>query len=226
MDWRADCCVVIPCLNEADAIRELVSRVKSILPHVLVVDDGSSDDTARLARTAGAQVIRHDQPQGKGAALLRGWTAAQQQGFSWAFAMDGDGQHDPDDLPRFLDCAEKTGALLVVGDRMAAPFGMPWLRRQVNRWMSRRLSRLAGCHLPDTQNGFRLMHLKAWSALTIAAGHFEIESEILWRFARAGHPIRFVPVQVIYRRERSKIHPLRDTVRWLHWFRAARRESR
>jgi glycosyltransferase involved in cell wall biosynthesis len=226
MDWRSDCCVVIPCLNEADAIGELVSRVKSILPHVLVVDDGSSDATARLAGTAGAQVIRHEQPQGKGAALLRGWTAAHQQGFSWAFAMDGDGQHDPQDLPRFLDCAEKTGALLVVGDRMAAPDGMPWLRRQVNRWMSRRLSRLARCHLPDTQNGFRLMHLNSWSSLTITSGHFEIESEILWRFARASHPIRFVPVQVIYRRERSKIHPLRDTIRWLHWFRAARRESR
>jgi glycosyltransferase involved in cell wall biosynthesis len=226
MNWPSDCCVVIPCLNEAAAIRDLVSRVKPMLPHVLVVDDGSSDDTANLARSAGAQVLRHDQPQGKGAALLRGWTAAHEQGFSWAIAMDGDGQHDPADLPRFLECADQTGARLVVGNRMANPSGMPWLRRQVNRWMSRQLSRLAHCHLPDTQNGFRLMHLNAWASLTIAAGHFEIESEILWRFAQAGHSIRFVPVQVIYRREHSKINPLRDTLRWFRWFRAARNEAR
>jgi len=226
MDWRSACCVVIPCLNEAATIHNLVSRVQPFLPHILVIDDGSSDDTTAIARRAGTQTLRHDKPQGKGAALLHGWTVARQQGFPWTMAMDGDGQHAPEDLPAFLRCAEQTGARLVVGNRMANPVGMPWLRRQVNRWMSRQLSRLAGCDLPDTQNGFRLMHLDSWASLAIAAGHFEIESEILYRFAQAGHPIHFVPVQVIYERERSKIHPLRDTLRWFHWFRAARRESR
>jgi glycosyltransferase involved in cell wall biosynthesis len=226
MDWRAACCLVIPCLNEAETICSLVRRVQPLLPNVLVIDDGSSDDTAALAQSAGAQVIRHKHPLGKGAALVDGWSTARQQGFPWAMAMDGDGQHAPEDLPEFFRCAEQTGARLIVGNRMANPTGMPWLRRQVNRWMSHQLSRLSGCNLPDTQNGFRLMHLDSWANLTITAGHFEIESEILWRFAQAGHPIRFVPVQVIYRRERSKINPLRDTLRWFHWFRAARRQSR
>jgi glycosyltransferase involved in cell wall biosynthesis len=226
MDWRSICCVVIPCLNEAASIHDLVRRVRSTLPSILVIDDGSTDETAPLAETAGACVIRHARPQGKGSALVHGWTAARQKGFAWAMAMDGDGQHAPDDLPAFLGCAEQTGARLVVGNRMDNPVGMPWLRRQVNRWMSRQLSRLAGCHLPDTQNGFRLMHLDSWAQLAVTAGHFEIESEILWRFARAGHSIRFVPVQVIYRRERSKINPLRDTLRWFRWLRAARSESR
>jgi glycosyltransferase involved in cell wall biosynthesis len=226
MDWRSDCCVVIPCLNEALAIRDLVSRVQSHFSHILVVDDGSSDGTGAFAQAAGARVLRHDHPQGKGSALVHGWTTARQQGFTWAMTMDGDGQHAPEDLPAFLQCAEQTGARLIVGNRMTHPAGMPWLRRQVNRWMSRQLSRLAGCALPDTQNGFRLMHLDSWTNLTTTAGHFEIESEILWRFARAGHPIRFIPVRVIYERERSKIHPLRDTLRWLRWYRDACRESR
>jgi glycosyltransferase involved in cell wall biosynthesis len=217
--------VVIPCLNEAATIHHLVRRVQLILPRILVVDDGSTDKTAALADSAGATVLRHENPQGKGCALVRGWTFARQEGFDWAVAMDGDGQHAPEDLPAFLQCADDTGARLVVGNRMDHPAGMPWLRRQVNRWMSRRLSQLAGCPLPDTQNGFRLMHLDSWAQLNVAAGHFEIESEILWRFARAGLPIRFVPVQVIYRRERSKISPLRDTLRWFRWLRAARNEG-
>jgi glycosyltransferase involved in cell wall biosynthesis len=226
MDWRSDCCVVIPCLNEALTIRDLVSRVRTWLPHILVIDDGSSDRTGAFAQAAGAQVIRHDHPQGKGSALVHGWTSARQQGFSWAMTLDGDGQHAPEDLPAFLRCAEQTHARLIVGNRMANPTGMPWLRRQVNRWMSRQLSRLANCDLPDTQNGFRLMHLESWTQLTTAAGHFEIESEILWRFAQAGHHIQFVPVRVIYERERSKIHPFRDTLRWLRWYREARLQTR
>ncbi len=226
MDWSSTCCVVIPCLNEAATIHGLISRIRPVLPHVLVIDDGSTDATTQLALSAGAQTIRHDQPQGKGAALVQGWTAARQQGFTWALALDGDGQHAPEDLPAFFLCAEQTGARLVVGNRMANPNGMPPLRRQVNRWMSRRLSSLTGCDLPDTQNGFRLIHLDSLAQLTIAPGHFEIESEILWRFAQAGFLIQFVPVQVIYQRERSKINPLRDTLRWFLWFRTVRREAR
>jgi glycosyltransferase involved in cell wall biosynthesis len=225
MDWRSSCCVVIPCLNEAATIHHLVGRVRSLLPHVIVVDDGSSDPTAKLAQNAGATVLRHDRPQGKGAALLHGWTSAREQRFTWAVAMDGDGQHDPDDIPKFLQCAEQTDVRLVVGNRMANPVGMPWLRYQVNRWMSRQLSRLTRYDLPDTQNGFRLMHLDSWAQLHITGHHFEIESEILWRFAQAGFPIRFVPVQVIYRLERSKIRPLQDSLRWFRWFRSARRQS-
>src|SRR5437867_9429801 len=121
---------------------------------MIVVDDGSADETARLAAKAGAHVLRHAQSQGKGAALNTGWSEARARGFSWALCMDGDGQHAPADIAVFLNCAESTGARLVIGNRMANPDGMPWLRRRVNRWMSRRLERLAGCALPDSQCGF------------------------------------------------------------------------
>ena len=222
MDWPAQCAVVIPCLNEAAAIASLVAEIRQRLPTVIVVDDGSSDATASLARQAGALVVQHEQPRGKGAALNSGCRHARELGFLWALTMDGDGQHAPGDIPALLSAAEKGEATLIVGNRMANPAAMPWLRRLTNRWMSRRLSRLTGRLLPDTQCGFRLFRLDAWSALALHTTHFEIESEMLVKFIAAGHTIEFVPVQTIYKREQSKIHPLLDTVRWLRWWRQTR----
>ena len=129
--------------------------------------------------------------------------------------MDGDGQHDPEDLPRFMEIPDPPP--LVIGNRMADPEGMPWMRRAVNWWMSRNLSRMLGCSLPDTQCGFRMMHLPSWAGLKIAGDHFEIESEIIVRFVRAGLGVGFVPIRVIYAGERTKIHPVGDTWRWFRW---------
>jgi glycosyltransferase involved in cell wall biosynthesis len=182
-----------------------------------VVDDGSSDDTAIEAERAGAVVLRHKVNQGKGAALQTGWRQAFRSGFSWAFCVDGDGQHAADDVPAFFKAAECTSATLLIGNRMPGARGMPPLRRWVNRFMSRRISKISGQVLPDTQCGLRLMNLKVWAKLDIRAEHFEIESEVLLNFIRARERVEFVPIQVIYKDERSKIEPLHDTVRWLRW---------
>jgi hypothetical protein len=140
------------------------------------------------------------------------------RGFRWALTLDGDGQHAAEDIPSFFACAEKTGASLVIGDRMGCCAAMPWLRRQVNRWMTRRLARLTGVPLADSQCGFRLINLEAWSGLTVTTERFEVESEMLAAFLAAGHPVRFVPVRVIYKPHPSKIHPLADTWRWVRWW--------
>ena len=216
---------MIPCFNESARIAEIVSGVRRHLPTVVVVDDGSTDGTAQHAVRAGAEVIQLSGNTGKGVALQAGWQWARERSFIWAFALDGDGQHATEDIPAFLACVEKTGAPLVVGNRMGHAEKMPWLRRQVNQWMSRRISNLAGTPLADSQCGFRLMQLEAWSRLPLQACHFEIESEVLLAFARAGLAIEFVPVQVIYRAERSKIHPWRDTIRWFRWWRHARKTN-
>ena len=210
---------MIPCLNEEAAIGPLAGLVRRYLPTVFVVDDGSSDQTADLARHAGAQVLRHDRPRGKGAALQTGWRHAWNQGFAWVLTLDGDGQHSPEDIPDFFQRADLASAALVVGNRMVTAQRIPWLRRQVNRWMSRRLSRVAGRSLPDSQCGFRLMDLSAWSSLCIRTSNFEIESEVLMAFLRGGYTVDFVPIQVIYKGEQSKIHPVRDAIRWLRWWR-------
>ena len=166
------CAAVIPCFNECAGIAPLVAAVRQQLPSVLVVDDGSTDDTASLARGAGAVVVSHERNLGKGAALKTGLSLALKQGFEWAVTLDGDGQHAPEDLPALLRCAGQTGARLVIGNRMHDAHAIPWLRRQVNRWMSRKLSQRAGRHLPDTQSGFRLIHLATWAALSLEHGTF------------------------------------------------------
>jgi glycosyltransferase involved in cell wall biosynthesis len=223
MDWRANCAAVIPCLNEAPAIGSLVESVRRELPTVFVVDDGSSDQTAALAEAAGARVLRHEITRGKGAALQTGCGQARESGFGWALTLDGDGQHAPADIPCFFRCAERTGAHLVVGNRMGQAARMPPLRRLVNRWMSRQLSRAAGLALPDSQCGFRLVQLEAWAAVRLVTTHFETESELLLAFVRTGYPVEFVPVEAIYKNRQSKIHPVRDTLRWWRWWRQARR---
>lgn len=215
--WDQRCAAVIPCLNEATTIVSVVQAVRLFLPFVIVVDDGSSDRTGPLAQGAGAQVLRHNKPLGKGAALRTGWAEACRRGFDWALCLDGDGQHEPQDIPAFFQCAERSSAALFVGNRMPQAARMPWNRRTVNRWMSRRLSRLAGQPLPDSQCGFRLMNLEAWASLTLTTSHFEIESEVLLACIRAGYKVEFVPVRALYKTGQSKIHPLRDTLRWFGW---------
>jgi glycosyltransferase involved in cell wall biosynthesis len=212
--------VVIPCFNEAPFIGAIVAAVRAHLPNIIVVDDGSTDGTALPAKAAGAEVIRLGCNGGKGAALQAGWRRACQQGFSWVLTMDGDGQHAPEDIPKFLACAERNAAALVVGDRMGNSAAMPWLRRQVNRWMSRRLSGLAGVPLPDSQCGFRLAHLETLVRLPLSARRFEIESETLLTLLAAGQRVEFVPIRVIYESGRSNICPFMDTWRWLRWWAA------
>ena len=214
--------VVIPCLNEGATIARLVLEIRKFLPKVIVVDDGSADSTGTLAASSGAEVLRHDQPCGKGTALNLGLKRASEQGFPWALVMDGDGQHAPSDIPLFLEAI--TNAPLVLGNRMTNPGAMPWLRKTVNRWMSQRLSNLANQILADTQCGFRLIELECWRQLNLQTAHFEIESEILLAFIAAGHAVTFVPIQVIYKNERSKIQPVRDTLRWFRWLVKARRQ--
>jgi glycosyltransferase involved in cell wall biosynthesis len=225
MNWTNQCAAVIPCLNEARNIAAVVTSVRQFVPAVFVIDDGSQDGTAGIAKQSGADVIRHTTPQGKGVALQAGWKRAQEMGFEWALALDGDGQHAAADIPKFFETSERTGAKLVVGNRMSDPVGMPLVRRFVNRWMSKRISALAGTPMPDSQCGFRLIHLHTWNRLAVDAAHFEIESDVLLAFARWEHAIEFVPIQVIYNGERSKIHPLRDSMRWVRWWRRVRRND-
>jgi glycosyltransferase involved in cell wall biosynthesis len=224
VNWSAECAVVIPCLNEAPHIRAVIEGARRHLPRVIVVEDGSRDATARLAREAGAEVIEHGQSRGKGAALRTGIDHSIKNGFAWVVAMDGDGQHLPADIPKFLAAADRETAKMIVGDRLRDTREMPRTRLWVNRWMTRTLSDFCGVELRDSQCGFRMIDLESWRELTFSARHFEVESELIVRFAAAGFPIRSVPVRTVYGSERSKIHPLRDTFRWLIWWRSIRRE--
>lgn len=218
---RTNVVAVVPCLNEARTVGPIISGLLSTVGKVIVVDDGSTDDTSSIACREGADVIRHESPQGKGASLAVGWKKAAQLGAEWVLLLDGDGQHDPSDAPSFFRRAE-AGARLVVGDRMSVGASMPGIRWATNRWVSHRISLLAGQTIPDALCGYRLVHLASLRSLQLSAVRFEVESEMNVAFARAGFPLAFVPIKARYGTECSKISPIWDTLRWFRWYFRAR----
>jgi glycosyltransferase involved in cell wall biosynthesis len=164
-------------------------------------------------------VIRHEANRGKGAALATGFRAALEGGLDAAIVVDADGQHDPAEVPRFLRCAARTDADLVVGTRMRRRRGMPFVRWATNAMMSNLLSILSGVRLSDTQCGMKLLSRRALERIlgpARAAERFDIESEMILVLARGGFRIREVPISTIYIPGRkSRIRPLPDTLRFL-----------
>ncbi|MCL1909791.1 MAG: glycosyltransferase family 2 protein [Kiritimatiellaeota bacterium] len=221
--------VLIPCYRESAHIGAVVREVAALGHSAVVIDDGSDDGTAAAARAAGAEVIVHERNQGKGAAIATGIRRALADPDCAAVVlMDGDGQHLPAEITRFTEEFGRSGAVAIVGSRMADTRAMPLVRRLTNRFMSALLSWQMGRRVTDTQCGFRLLARPVFPlALECASGGFSAESEILCQLALRGHEIREVPVSTIYGDEKSKIRPVRDTVRFfkmfLH-FRAQRRK--
>jgi len=216
-------CALIPAYNEAANIARVVRGCAPHVAEVLVVDDGSSDDTARLAEAAGAVVIVHKRNLGKGAAIRTGFNHVRGHDFDAVVLLDGDGQHDPNDVPRFIEAAERTGAEVVLGDRMGDVAKMPALRRWTNRTTSRILSRLARQRISDSQCGFRLLRVDVLADLDLKTANYETESEMLLQAAAAGHRIENLPITTIYNAAPSHIHPVRDTWRFIKLVLRARR---
>ena len=208
-------CVLLPAYQEGGRIGATVKAVLPFCTDVVVVDDGSSDGTAAEARAAGAIVVPHEQNMGKGVALKTGFQHVVEAGYDCVVTMDGDGQHAPEDLPGFLEAYRRSGARVVVGNRMADPKTMPLVRRLTNRFMSGLLSRRMGQHVPDTQNGYRLYGREVLPILlaTVSEG-FAAESEVLLDLSEAGEAMASAPTRIIYGDEKSKISPVRDTIKF------------
>ncbi len=203
---------VIPAHNEARHISEVVQKCLKHLG-VLVVDDGSEDGTASLAREAGAEVLIQTPNQGKGAALRAGFRHAIQQKFSAVITLDGDGQHDPDELPRFIEKYHQTKADLIIGSRDFSK--MPPLRRFSNRWAKRLFSWYLGINMEDNQSGYRLISQRLQSnMLTSMEAGFEFEVEMLVNAFLNDYTIAWVPISTIYADERSHIKPLQHAANY------------
>src|SRR5439155_12019530 len=191
---RPSIVAVIPAYGEEKHIGDVVRRTRQQLDHVLVVDDGSNDQTAPRAREAGAEVIVHPQNRGKGEAIktgLRHWLDRQ---FTWALILDDDGQHRPEDIDRFVNVALASDAQMFLGNRMDDLSGMPLLRRVVNRYMSKRISCICGQRIPDTQCGFRMLHRQLIPDVLGGANRFDYETEMLIFASRKGYRIESVPI--------------------------------
>ena len=215
---------VIPAYNEEQHIADVVRRTRQKLDDVLVVDDGSADETANRARDAGAEVIAHEQNRGKGETIktgLRHWLDRQ---FDFVIILDADGQHRPEEIDRFVTAAISANEpKLILGNRMKDVSSMPLVRKIVNRWMSGRISAVCGQEIPDTQCGFRMLHRQLIPELLGGAARFDYETEMLIVASRKGFRINSVPITTVYSDEVSSIHPVRDTLRFFKLMQRYRR---
>jgi len=210
---------IIPAYCEERFIGQVVRRVLEYVKAVLVVDDGSPDGTAAEAETAGAKVIRHSTNLGKGAALKTGLRHAVSIEADFFLFLDGDGQHDPAEITAFMDAINRSQAGLVIGNRMLDLESMPLIRRWTNQFMSWQIGRICKLPIPDSQCGFRLARKELLPVLMAPSNRFEFESESIILAARRGFRLSFVPIRTIYTDQRSKIQPLRDTMRYFRLIR-------
>ncbi|MCB1044024.1 MAG: glycosyltransferase family 2 protein [Acidobacteria bacterium] len=189
--------VLITCFNERDRIADVIARVQRHNRHLLVVDDGSHDGSREIIVKTGAPALFHAQNGGKGAAIRTGLTALLARDYDYVVFMDGDGQHDPDDLPAFLAEAEK-GTDFICGNRMENVGDMPYKRFFTNRMGSWALSHIVGARIPDTMVGYRMIATSLLRRFPLISKGFTIETEMLIRCFK--HQISYanVPVRTIY----------------------------
>ncbi len=206
--------VLIPAWNEASRIRPVIEAFHDSLP-VLVVDDGSSDDTVEVARGVGVDVVVHPQNMGKGVALSTGFAWALERGYDAVLTVDADGQHDPEEAPKFIEAYERGEGDLIIGRRDFRK--MPLYRAFANgvgTWM---LSKALGVKIFDNQCGYRLYSRKLLETVDLERTGFEFEVEVVVEAVAASLKIGWVEVRTIYGvGKKSYFHPFHDSVKFIN----------
>lgn len=197
---------LIPAYNEAERVAAVVTGTLAHLP-VLVVDDGSKDETAAVAEAAGATVLRQNPNAGKGAALQAGFRWAVAAGYEAVITLDADGQHDPAELPKFVESYRTNQADLIIGARNFSQ--MPLVRRwsnTVGRWL---FSWALGQPVRDNQSGYRLISRRLLEAMLASQEQgFQFEVEMIVVCVQQGYRLTWTPIRTIYAGEKSHINPL------------------
>jgi glycosyltransferase involved in cell wall biosynthesis len=210
-------CVIIPTYNEEKTIGSLINSIRSQNLDVITVDDGSHDNTYKIASDSGAIVLRNETNLGKGASLIKGFNYALAKDFDAVITMDGDGQHLAGDIPYFLRLAQNSESGIFIGNRMQKTKNMPLTRILTNKFMSWLISRIAKQRIPDSQCGFRLIKRDVLNKINLVTSKFEIESEMLIKGSRLGFKIESVPIRTVYSDEKSRINPVIDTLRFIRF---------
>lgn len=208
---------LVPVYNEGPVLGPFLDALKIQGLEILVVDDGSTDGSGAVAAGKGIPTIVLERNSGKGEALRRGFEELVRQGAGWIAILDGDGQHRPDEIPRFFEKARSGDFGIVNGNRLDRPERMPFVRFWTNTLMSMVLSAIAGQRILDSQCGFKLVAADFLKKADLRCRRFEIESELLLEAARLKFRIGSVPVTSVYGTEHSHVRPLRDTVRFFRF---------
>lgn len=198
--------VVIPAYNAAHSLRELINRIHKTIGDVvlIVIDDGSSDETSELALQIGAMVLRHEKNRGKGAALQTGFDFLKKSSeIDLILTIDSDLQHRPEDILGFLEAQKKSNADVIIGWRQRVGTKMPLHRILSNTITSAMVRMRTGVTIKDSQCGFRLIRRCIIEQIRLESSGYEAETEFLIKVAKKGFKIGFVPVSTVYGAERS-----------------------
>jgi glycosyltransferase involved in cell wall biosynthesis len=217
---------VIPARNEQRTIRDVARAALDQVDQVIVIDDGSTDQTGERLAGLEIDVLHHQQSRGKAAALATGFEHALARGCDWVVTLDGDGQHDPADIARMLDAARAWPEHLVIGARIRQRHRQPRIRRFANRFADFWISWASGQRVPDSQTGFRVYPralLEAIKPSTRKRHGFVFETAMLIDGARAGHHCVAVPIDSVYHDNArpSYFRPGKDVweIFWFVWWR-------
>ena len=201
---------LIPAFNCADRVGRIVCGIRKYVPEVLVVDDGSSDETAAAARSAGARLVVHEGNRGKGPAIRSGLAVLLGEPYTHVLMLDADGQHDPEDAPRFLQAAVE--ADFVLGNRLWKPEAIPAKRFWTIFIGTRALELMTGFPLEDSQCGYRLVSAGHLRRMGLVGNRYSVDTEIIVRAGKLRARFAHVPVRVIYEGAVSHYRPVFDTV--------------
>jgi glycosyltransferase involved in cell wall biosynthesis len=206
---------IIPAKDEAHNIKDVIVKTKKYVDLVLVIDDGSTDNTKEVAESLGAVVIRNEVNLGKADALKIGFKYAIEHNFDTIALLDADGQHDPDELPKLLKKLNE-GYDIVVGARKFSPELMPPLRIFANSVSSFLVSLICGTKILDSQSGYRVLRTEVVKKITFETKRYQLDTEMLIKAARCGFKIGFVEINTIYtERAKSKINQIIDPLKFL-----------
>jgi 1-acyl-sn-glycerol-3-phosphate acyltransferase len=197
---RLKVCVVVPTYNNAATVSQVVERIHAYTDHIIVVNDGSTDDTTQRLAGLSFDITLIDSPrnQGKGAALRHGLRRAQAEGYNYAVTIDSDGQHYPEDLPTLVQALVQHPGALVVGSRGLRQTNMPGKNTFANKFSNFWFAVQTGRTLPDTQTGYRIYPLHHLHGLSLLTSRYEAELELLVFAAWRGVPLVSVPIRVYY----------------------------
>ncbi|MEW5796799.1 MAG: glycosyltransferase family 2 protein [Candidatus Zixiibacteriota bacterium] len=207
--------VVVPAYNAAHHLPELIARIRQFVcdDNLLIVNDGSTDNTLNLLKSLNVNFISLRQNRGKGAALASAFRYAIERGYRSVLALDADLQHLPEEIPGFF--AKDNGGRLLIGTRRIELEIMPFARWFTNNLTSLIISIFSGARMRDSQSGFRLIPTAALRAMSLKSVRYDFESEMLFKAGALGCPVGEVPISTVYEESRSYIHPFRDTLRFI-----------
>lgn len=199
----------IPCFNEGQFISDIVTKALKYVDKVIVVDDGSTDNTSEAAQAVGAEVIRHRERQGAGAATRSAFETAKTSNAGILVTLDGDGQHNPDEIPRVLAPVLRNGADLVIGSRFLKPdINVPRYRKfgiDVITWLYNLGSNV---RVSDSQSCFRAHSRRLFEAVDITEKGFGFSVQVLIKARQKGFVITEVPISCVYHSQGSSLNPI------------------